>query len=62
MEKSYQDNMQFHDENSRRASYYLEHIKNEDLKLEITTLAGPDGHLFGSITPIVVATLWKNRH
>lgn len=51
-------------EDLKQASHRKDHIKNEALavaeKLEnvtltIETLAGPDGRLFGSITPLMVA-------
>ena len=51
-------------ENLRQASHRKEHIKNEAeglaeklnaVELTIETLAGPDGRLFGSVTPLMVA-------
>lgn len=51
-------------ENLRQAAHKKEHIKNEALRvaeeldkltLTISTLSGPDGRLFGSITPLMVA-------
>ena len=51
-------------ENLKQAAHRKDHIKNEALKvaeelekitLTIETLAGPDGRLFGSITPLMVA-------
>jgi large subunit ribosomal protein L9 len=52
-------------ENMRQAAHKKDHIKNEALKiaenleklnLTIETLAGPDGRLFGSVTPLMVAS------
>lgn len=52
-------------ENLRQAAHKKDHIKNEALRvaeelekltLTIETLAGPDGRLFGSVTPLMVAT------
>jgi large subunit ribosomal protein L9 len=52
-------------ENMRQAAHKKDHIKNEALRiaedlekltLTISTLAGPDGRLFGSVTPLMVAT------
>jgi large subunit ribosomal protein L9 len=52
-------------ENLRQAAHKKDHIKNEaariaedleKLTLTIETLAGPDGRLFGSVTPLMVAT------
>ena len=51
-------------ENLRQAAHKKDHIKNEALRiagelekltLTISTLAGPDGRLFGSITPLMIA-------
>ncbi len=51
-------------ENQRQAAHRKEHIINEArqiaegleaLELKIETLAGPDGRLFGSVTPLMVA-------
>ncbi|HEX2901351.1 MAG TPA: 50S ribosomal protein L9 [Bacteroidia bacterium] len=51
-------------ENLRQAAHKKDHIKNEALRvaeelekltLNISTLAGPDGRLFGSITPLMIA-------
>ena len=51
-------------ENLRQASHRHEHIKNEaaaisekleSVELTIETLAGPDGRLFGSVTPLMIA-------
>ncbi len=50
-------------ENQRQAEHRKEHIINEakevaeaieSLELKIETLAGPDGRLFGSVTPLMV--------
>lgn len=58
-------NRKVHAENLRQAAHRKEHIKNEALQqaealanaqLTIETLAGPDGRLFGSVTPLMVAT------
>ena len=58
------------EENLRQASHRLEHIKNEalkvaeelgGLKLEIATLAGPDGRLFGSVTPLMVISQLEEK-
>jgi large subunit ribosomal protein L9 len=52
-------------ENMRQAAHKKDHIKNEALRiaedlekltLTIETLAGPDGRLFGSVTPLMVAS------
>ncbi len=52
------------EENLRQAAHRKEHIINEArqiakgleaLELKIETLAGPDGRLFGSVTPLMVA-------
>lgn len=52
-------------ENLKQAEHRKDHIKNEALRLAeelekvtltIETLAGPDGRLFGSVTPLMVAT------
>lgn len=57
-------------ENIRQASHRLEHIKNgalkiaeelKEMKLTIETLAGPDGRLFGSVTPLMVAMQLEER-
>jgi large subunit ribosomal protein L9 len=51
-------------ENLRQAAHKKDHLKNaalklaedlEKLTLTIETLAGPDGRLFGSVTPLMVA-------
>jgi large subunit ribosomal protein L9 len=51
-------------ENLRQAAHKKTHIKDEALRvagelekltLTISTLAGPDGRLFGSITPLMIA-------
>lgn len=53
------------EENLRQAAHRKEHIKNEALAkaeslasaaLTIETLAGPDGRLFGSVTPLMVVS------
>ncbi|MFN8397907.1 MAG: 50S ribosomal protein L9 [Bacteroidia bacterium] len=58
-------NRKIHAENLRQAAHKKDHIKNaavklgeelEKLSLTIETLAGPDGRLFGSVTPLMVAT------
>jgi large subunit ribosomal protein L9 len=57
-------------ENLRQASHKKDHIKNEALRiaeeleklsLTIETLAGPDGRLFGSITPLMVAQQLESK-
>jgi large subunit ribosomal protein L9 len=57
-------NRKIHAENLRQAAHKKDHIKNaalaiaealEKLTLSIETLAGPDGRLFGSVTPLMVA-------
>jgi len=51
-------------ENMRQAAHKKDHIKNaaiaiaeslDKITLTIETLAGPDGRLFGSVTPLMVA-------
>ncbi|MEM0995463.1 MAG: 50S ribosomal protein L9 [Bacteroidota bacterium] len=51
-------------EDIRQAEHRIEHIRSEaqaeadklnDLTLTIETLAGPDGKLFGAVTPLMVA-------
>ncbi|MFM2375805.1 MAG: hypothetical protein RLZZ165_902 [Bacteroidota bacterium] len=58
-------NRKIHAENMRQAAHKKDHIKNEALRiaeemgkltLTIATLAGPDGRLFGSVTPTMVAS------
>jgi large subunit ribosomal protein L9 len=57
-------NRKIHAENMRQAAHKKDHIKNaalaiaenlDKLTLTIETLAGPDGRLFGSVTPLMVA-------
>jgi large subunit ribosomal protein L9 len=58
-------NRKIHAENLRQAAHKKDHIKNaalavaeklDQLTLTIETLAGPDGRLFGSVTPLMVAS------
>jgi large subunit ribosomal protein L9 len=58
-------NRKIHAENLRQAAHKKDHIKNEALRVAeemgklsftIATLAGPDGRLFGSVTPTMVAS------
>lgn len=57
-------NRKIHAENLRQAAHKKDHIKNEAVRLAeelqaltltIETLAGPDGRLFGSVTPLMVS-------
>jgi len=63
-------NRKIHEENLRQAAHRREHIVAEaqakaeevqGLTIVIETLAGPDGRLFGSVTPLMVSNQLEEK-
>ena len=62
--------LKVHEENMRQAKHKIEHVKTEaqalankiaGLELKVETLAGADGRLFGSITPLMIENQLKEQ-